>query len=151
MRIFILQHADAVSSDIDPERPLSELGISQSRRAARFLSTLAARPDRIIHSGKLRALQTAEIIAVALGGIPLEDRGYLNPDDDVSIILDDIHSMAGNPLIVGHMPFVRRLALDLLQVPAADHISFANASPLVLCAERDRFQIELYAKNDLLP
>ena len=37
MKIFLVQHADAVPKEADPESPLSEKGKAQAKRAAEFL------------------------------------------------------------------------------------------------------------------
>lgn len=150
IRCIIVQHADALPEDADPERSLSAVGIAQSHRAARFLCSLAVAPGRIIHSGKKRARQTAEILADALGEVSLETRPYLNPNDDPSALIEELRTSTETLMIVGHMPFLRRLAIALLALPDDGLIAFTNASPLVLLRDGGRYRIEAYAKNDLL-
>ena len=48
-------------------RPLSEKGRSQAERLGRYLADIGFRTDTIVTSPKLRALQTAEIVAAHLG------------------------------------------------------------------------------------
>ncbi len=63
MRIYLVQHGEAVAKDVDPERPLSEQGHNDVEKIATFLGNTQLGMERILHSGKLRAEQTAEIFA----------------------------------------------------------------------------------------
>ena len=71
VELYLLRHADAgdpVTWDgPDAARPLSSKGEKQSERLGRFLAGIGFRPDAIISSPKLRASQTAEIVAERLG------------------------------------------------------------------------------------
>ncbi|MGH8554307.1 MAG: histidine phosphatase family protein [Gammaproteobacteria bacterium] len=48
---------------MDPDRPLTDTGRRDIERLAKFLNAAKVRVSRIIHSGKTRAQQTAEILA----------------------------------------------------------------------------------------
>ena len=87
MFVFIIQHGDALASDVNPERPLSDKGTSQVKKLSEFLKKLPLYPDLILHSNKTRAIETAEIISFALGGIKMENREYLNPKDNKVIFM----------------------------------------------------------------
>lgn len=150
MRVYLVQHADALPADADPARPLSPTGVRQADGAARFLASLSVRPDRIVHSGKERARHTAEIIATALGCASVEPRAGIDPNDDPAPIAEELIAATDSPMIVGHMPFLRRLANALLGTGALDPIDFDNASPLVLIRDGGRFRIEAYAKNAII-
>ena len=65
MKLYLVQHGEAVSKAENPERPLSEQGQSDISRIATFLAG-DIRISRVIHSGKERAFQTAQILASAL-------------------------------------------------------------------------------------
>ena len=70
--------------------------------------------SRIIHSGKQRALQTAEIMAAALhpeNGLQAV-RG-INPLDD-AILCGSSLELSGDIMIVGHLPFLEKLAAYLV-------------------------------------
>ena len=130
-----MQHGDAVDKSIDPERPLSQQGIDDIQHLAWRMQTMGVQLAHIFHSGKLRAEQTAEIIAqeVAPAVQPLQLNG-LNPNDDPSGIAEDIGKMADNILITSHMPFVSRLCSRLL----AGHsdIEFASEPGTLFCLEK---------------
>ena len=63
MKLYVVQHGDAVQKDINPDRPLSEMAQTQIRRLAKLLKASGILPVRIFHSGKLRAKQTAELMS----------------------------------------------------------------------------------------
>ena len=84
MRLYLVQHGDAVPEQLDLERTLSAAGQREVGAVARLLASTGARAVRVAHSGKLRAQQTAELLATALapGTVP-EIMTGLNPNDPV--------------------------------------------------------------------
>jgi phosphohistidine phosphatase len=55
MRLYLVQHGEAVSKDIDPDRPLTAAGRQDIELLASFLWRHRVSVSRIIHSGKARA------------------------------------------------------------------------------------------------
>src|SRR5262245_23731251 len=84
MNLYLVQHGAAKSEADDPARPLTEDGRRAVERLAEFLAARGVRIDRVEHSDKLRARQSAEILAARLAPFrgPLEVAG-LAPNDDV--------------------------------------------------------------------
>ena len=118
--LYLLRHAhagDPVTWDgDDDERPLSDKGERQADRLGRFLSGVGFRPDAIITSPKLRAAQTAEIVASHLGlpfGIDTRLAGALSIGA-VETLLRDAGGPA-RPLLVGHDPDFSDLVADLCE------------------------------------
>ncbi len=70
IELWLVRHAHAGDSmewhGDDDERPLTERGRRQAERLGAFLAATDLRPDVVISSGKVRAAETAEIIAAAL-------------------------------------------------------------------------------------
>mgnify|MGYP001139025655 CR=1 FL=1 len=66
MIAYLIQHGTAASKDEDPERPLTLRGRRDVERVADRVASVMG-TARVVHSGKLRALQTAEIVAQRLG------------------------------------------------------------------------------------
>ncbi len=137
MRVYLVQHADAVPKDQDPEQPLTPAGRETARRVARWLAaTGRARPAEILHSAKPRAKQTAEVFARALATPPLREVDGLGPDDDVGPAAEAVKSSAGDLMLVGHLPHLNRLASFLVSGDAAaDVVRFRRAG--VICIERE--------------
>ena len=56
MYLYLVQHAESMSKEQDPDRPLTEKGLADINRMARYAAShLAVDIRRIYHSGKLRA------------------------------------------------------------------------------------------------
>ena len=71
MILYLVQHAEAKREADDPERPLTQKGWADIRRMADYAGAhLAMEVDRVLHSGKTRARETAEALAEALRPVP---------------------------------------------------------------------------------
>ena len=85
MAFYIVQHGLSLPKDQDPEKGLAAKGIETVRRIAEVARNYGVTVERIVHSGKKRALQTAEIMADVLkpsGGI--RKTAGIKPLDDVA-------------------------------------------------------------------
>jgi phosphohistidine phosphatase len=109
MLLHLIRHAHAGDPEAwdgpDAARPLSEKGRSQAERLGRYLADIGFRTEAILTSPKLRARQTAEIVAAHLGVDVVEDQrlaGALDLDT-VAAILKDADDME-RPVLVGHDP-----------------------------------------------
>jgi phosphohistidine phosphatase len=114
-RLYVLQHGDAVSREEDAERPLSSIGRRDIERIAEHLAEKDALIQRIVHSGKLRAEQTAKIISGKLApDVVLEVVEGISPNDDPKKFIEDIGGVEDTILVASHMPFVSNLCSTLL-------------------------------------
>jgi len=144
MRVYLVRHGEAKSAREDPERSLSERGVSDVRKVARALRPLRIRVGALLHSGKARARQTAELLGEVVEAAegPVERPG-LGPSDAPEPLAQELRALSEDVLLVGHLPFLGRLAALLLTGrEAAGMIAFASAG--VLCLERgddDRWRI----------
>lgn len=144
MRLYLVQHAKALAKEQDSERPLSELGRRQAQTMLDFVRPLSLKVDQLWHSGKTRAEQTAEIYADALTVAEGPTaRAGLKPNDNIALLRDELAVTSGDTMIVGHMPFVSRLASLLLTgYESPPVITFVNAG--LVCLERtadNRWQV----------
>lgn len=135
MRIYLVQHGDALSKDIDPARPLSEKGRADVTAVARLLARSGAGVARIVHSGKARAAQTADMLAAHLTPeAATETIAGLAPNDPVEPVAKELAATAADTLLVGHLPFVGKLAARL--VAGDENLSVATFAPgTVLCLQ----------------
>ena len=109
MLLHLLRHADAGDPEAwegpDAARPLSDKGRKQSERLGRYLAGIAFKGGSFISSPKVRAAQTAELVADELEAkVDLDDRlGESLSLEVVEAILRD----AGDPeraVLIGHDP-----------------------------------------------
>jgi phosphohistidine phosphatase len=110
MKVYLMQHGRSVTKEEDPERPLTSQGADEVIKIAEFLSRIGVRVSRVLHSGKTRAKQTAEIIISRLnpGEEPVEQKG-LSPMDDVKDCYDQINGLEDDIMIIGHLPHLTKL------------------------------------------
>jgi len=136
MYLYLVQHAKARGAELDFERTLTDTGIEEAIRLSGFLS-LFAKPKivRALHSGKVRARQTAEIFAERLGIDEIAIDTELAPNSDPEAWVERLASYEENLLLVGHLPFLDRLASHLLAGDSQRHaVRFRNSG--CLCLER---------------
>ncbi|GAB4280094.1 MAG: phosphohistidine phosphatase SixA [Deferrisomatales bacterium] len=114
MRLYAVQHGEAVDKAVDPERPLSGRGRRDVERLAAFLARQDLRRVQVVHSGKTRAAQTAELLAWAVRAEPAAP-GHpgLGPEDPVEPWVEALASREDDLLLVGHLPFLDRLVSAL--------------------------------------
>lgn len=115
MKVYLIQHGESVEKEVNPERPLSEKGKQEVERLGQFLSELNIQVSDIFHSGKLRAKETAEIIADKLHFKKiLQVRRGIDPLDPVGPIFDEINLFENDTMMVGHLPFMSQLVSKLV-------------------------------------
>ena len=117
--LCFLRHAHAGDSmtweQADELRPLTEKGRRQSERVGRLLAAAGFAPDVLLTSPLVRARETAEIVADALGVRVREEQRIGEPLDLAT--LDAILHDAGGPrraMIVGHDPDFSELVSELV-------------------------------------
>lgn len=118
MKIYLLRHAQAAPAYPDASRPLTQAGLGDVRRLAKFLkSSEAFHPDLIWRSPYRRAVETTEQLLAGLGDatVPVVERSDLTPNDRPESLLADLASSGhGDLLLVGHNPHLSILAALLL-------------------------------------
>lgn len=115
MKLYLVHHGEAVPDERDPQRPLTPRGQADARRVAAFaVKRAGVRIDRMFHSEKLRARQTAEAWLEALPEARLVIDQRLNPSTDPLALADDIAQAKDDMLLVGHLPFLRQLTAYLV-------------------------------------
>ena len=114
MQLYLVQHGQAKTEEEDPKRPLTDQGVDDASRVARrAVDDLGVRPARLLHSGKTRARQTADIWGGLLGAA-VEEVDALAPNDDPTTWQAQVAAEADDLLLVGHLPHLARLAGLLL-------------------------------------
>ena len=114
MAFYIVQHGQSLTKDLDPEKGLSNQGIETVEKIARVAQKYGVKVDRIQHSGKKRARQTAELLAAILEPADgLQEITGIKPLDDVAAFAARVDYSA-HTMVVGHLPFLERLTSFLI-------------------------------------
>lgn len=142
MALFLVQHGLSLPKKNDPEKGLSEKGMEENQRIADVAKHYAIPVKRIVHSGKKRAAQTADVFyktLVPAGGC--EEISGIGPLDDVKPFADRLDNDE-NILVVGHLPFLNKL-LSYLVTGSGDIevYRFQNSGIVCLDREGDSWQI----------
>ncbi len=105
MELTIIRHAIAEDGEDDAARPLSKKGRRRFEESVKAMRELGLRFDKILHSPKKRAVETAELLAVLCDG-PLQATPLLAKEPGVELwnLLDGT-SLA----VVGHEPHLSAL------------------------------------------
>lgn len=127
----------------DYDRPLKERGRKDTPLMGKFLADIGATPDLLISSPAVRARQTAELLAPALGysrEIRWEASIYAASAGELMSLLRHLPDEAAHVLLVGHNPGFEDLAARLIGADAYGMASglrmpTAAAAHLVLAAD----------------
>jgi phosphohistidine phosphatase len=143
MEVYLVQHAQAIAKQEDARRPLTEQGRRSAAAVAAACGRLGFTVHQIRHSGKTRAQQTAAILAETLsppGGV-VQASG-LGPRDNVEPVAHGLEASENPVLLVGHLPFMERLAAYLLTGdPGRTVVEFTNAGIVCLSREGGRWKV----------
>lgn len=115
MKLYLAQHGEACGREVSTNRHLTEQGQKDIVQIAEFLKQAGVKVQSVIHSGRLRAKQTAELLANAIApGVALEISGLINPNDSPKTFDWQSDSWSRDMLVVGHQPFMDKLVSHLL-------------------------------------
>ncbi len=137
MEVYLVQHAEVMSEEENPDRPLTKDGRHATADVAVIAAKLGLDVQQIRHSGKTRAEQTAQILSEALlppdGVVQMDGLG---PLDDVEPVAVELAHTSKPVMLVGHLPFMERLASAMLtgnvETPV---VKFTNAA--IVCLSLD--------------
>ena len=153
MRLFLVQHGDALPKDADPDRPLSDRGRQDIQRLTEWLMSQNVQIGEVLHSGKTRAEETAEILRplLATHGKVNKSEG-LAPNDSPDAFLRRLRDSETDTLIAGHMPFVARTVSQALTVaPDRQLVEFVPGSVAGLERGNDAsWRLFLFARPEFL-
>jgi phosphohistidine phosphatase len=152
MKLYLMQHGDALAKDIDPDRSLSETGLADVERVASFL-TGRIEISRVMHSGKTRARQTAEFFErLIVSEQPGEAISGIKPNDSVEAFAQQVENWNEDTLVVGHLPFMAKLVSWLVTGSAdASIVSYRPGSIVCLETTEDgHWQVQWIIRPELL-
>ncbi|MBN1697956.1 MAG: phosphohistidine phosphatase SixA [Spirochaetales bacterium] len=152
MYLYLVQHAQAKGKEEDPQRGLTYEGRKAIEKTSHHFANLPSDIGEIIHSTKLRAKETAEILAHALGiGERISEKEGLEPLQPVLPMKTEIDNKGGNIVLVGHLPYLDRLSSLLLCGNENEHIiSFRNAGIVCMRREDGHWSLEWILQPDII-
>ncbi len=150
MALYIVQHGLNLPKERDPQKGLSSEGRRIVRQIARVVSGYGIKPSKIWHSGKQRALQTAELISEIMEpSASLEEVSGLGPLDDVAAFAARV-DLDSNIMIVGHLPFLEKLVTYIVFGTTGPPV-FRLQNGGILCLDRYPGSQEATIKWAIMP
>jgi phosphohistidine phosphatase len=134
MLLYLLRHADAETpAPSDGARPLSEKGIDQAKKVARFCEAHDVQVSVILTSPLRRAHETAKPVSAALRSemvvVPWLSSG-MHPQSALEELR--AYRSESSVMLVGHEPDFSHLAAFLLGLPTNNAIHIRKASLTLL-------------------
>lgn len=134
MHLFLLRHADAdTTASTDDERRLSEKGLNQARKVARFCKSHDFEIPMVLTSPLRRAKETALIVSDHLGA-ELLVQPWLASGMHPQVAMEELAAFRSQEsvMIVGHEPDFSQLCAHLLGLPSSVLIHIRKASLTLL-------------------
>jgi phosphohistidine phosphatase len=142
MALYLVQHGKSYSKEEDTEKKLTNTGAVEVKKMADAAALCNVKVSSIIHSGKKRALQTAVILAISLDVSDVIEAEGMNPNDEIESFVKN-NDLGENMMIVGHLPFMEKLAAYLVTGNAAQPIiKFQNGGIVCFDQYEDRWMIK---------
>ena len=145
VQVFLVRHAEAVHDTLalpDAHRPLTQHGRRQVRALGDRLRWHDCEPSHIWSSPRVRAIQTAEVLAATLRSeTAVEVVAALAPDGPANEVVAALGELPRDAIVVviGHEPGLSAIGALLIGEPALAGIAKAEAVRIVDGAVRWRF------------
>ena len=137
MKLYLIQHGESVTEDVNPDKPLSEKGVKDITSLASFLDKTNIKVSNIFHSSKTRAKQTAEILTKNIS--QSNEPSLINnisPNDPLDSLINELNNWNEDTAIVGHLPYLSKLVSFLITKNVENTIvNYKQGS--ICCLEKD--------------
>jgi len=155
MILYLVRHAQPKSRNEDPDPSLSTAGIDEIEKTAGYAAEIKSiLINKILHSGKTRAYQTAQILAKHTSAENnIEQTDGLKPMDNPAIWKRRLNDINENIALVGHLPYMSNLTELLLKDQDSNtHLEFHTAT--IVCLQRNekqRWELHWVISPNMLP
>ena len=145
VQVFLVRHADAIDETLalrDPHRHLTAAGREQARALGDRMRWYDCAPTHVWSSPLVRAVQTAELVVIGLQCTASVDVvPALAPDGTVREVVAALRALPDDAavLVVGHEPALSAIGALLVDNPAFEALTKAQAARIVDGAVRWRF------------
>lgn len=141
MYLYLVRHGNASAANRDSDRSLSSVGVDEVKSLSDYL--LRHKVDQeinvVLHSGILRAQQTAEILGKALN-VPVEKMAGIQSEDPAELILPALETWTQSALLVSHLPYLPKL----IWVLTGENRELPTAGCVCLKKGEGRWQLEWF-------
>lgn len=145
MTMYFVQHGIALEKDVDPNRPLSAEGQREVERVSAYLQKMRITVKKICHSGKRRAMETAQIFSDQIGDGKVYKLLGMDPKDSVKVFATLLES--NDTMYVGHLPHMEKLVSYLTTGNEdAGVVKFTNGGVVCIKNDGENFYIGWYLK-----
>jgi len=128
-RLYLVRHGSALSAEVDPEKHLSPEGRAGVLEIGkRIVSHGMPALNKIVHSDKARATETAQLLSEALEQTcGCGEHPGLAPMDDPGALIPELEALTEEWMIVSHLPYLDRLLSQL--VTSSDQYRLVQFNP----------------------
>jgi phosphohistidine phosphatase len=112
LRLVLIRHADAEAGEPDELRRLSRKGREQAQALGKRLAAAGVQADVVLTSPLLRARETGQAVADALGS-STEPNEALAPGATADGVRSAVEGRGQTVLVVGHQPDCGKVAAEL--------------------------------------
>jgi len=146
--VYLVQHGIAVDKAIDEQRPLSDAGAAETLQVAQQLKNRAIVINKVVHSGKLRAAQTAQIFADTLAVDNISELNGMKPNDDPQKLITQMTEDA--VMYIGHLPNIENIVAALLRVDKnTTPVKFQNAAVACVTIDKNETYLKWFITPDM--
>ncbi|MCU7836580.1 MAG: phosphohistidine phosphatase SixA [gamma proteobacterium symbiont of Taylorina sp.] len=146
--VYFVQHGIALAKDVDETRSLSDAGADEVRKVANTLKNQDVSISKIVHSGKLRALQTASIFSQILDIKIVSELKGMAPNDIPEKLIEQITEDA--VMYIGHLPNIQNVVSNLVTGNNNNSIiKFQNAAVACVEINEDKNHIKWFITPEL--
>ncbi len=152
MKVYLVQHGINNPENEDPQKGITDQAKLDIDKMGAFIGRMNQQYEAVFHSDKKRARQTAQILGKHLKHtLGVHETDCLGPTDDIDVWLNRILCSDGDPVLVGHLPFLNKLASRLVTGDENRQIvSFNNASMACLEGDDDSFSVKWVITPDMI-
>ncbi|MCP3851440.1 MAG: phosphohistidine phosphatase SixA [Gammaproteobacteria bacterium] len=147
IKAYFVQHGIATDKEVDERRPLTDKGEREVIQMAIVLKNQKIPIHKIVHSGKLRAEQTADIFSRILEVNHVSQIKGLNPKDAPETLIQQMTDDA--VMYIGHLPNLEKVVSTLLANTQEGVIKFKNSAVACVSIMENDSQLQWFITPEL--
>jgi len=144
MKLYCIRHGQAESSVLDNKRQLTDMGQKEIHAMGKFLAAQKISITDLLHSPKLRAQETAEILMSYVHPKTMKATAVLSHEACANTLADHVREWKQPTLLVTHMPLIASIVNRLLfkETLSWPVVEFQPGTITCLHRRRDQWTIQ---------